>query len=424
MINRLKPKSEFSRNVLTLMTGTTIAQAIPIAITPILTRLYTPEDFGVLALFVAISSIVAVIATLRYELAIVQPHSDEDAAALVVLSATIATFISLLSLIIIHALNAELQLWLGNPEVGIWLYLLPVSVFLTGLYQSLNYWHTRKKQFKSIAISKVNQGVGTASVQVGTGLGSIGSAGLIWGYIVGQLIALIILIKKSLTDDIKQFRGVTYEQIKLNAIRYQKMPKYSTWGALADNLSLQMPVLVISKFYDMAQTGLFSLTFRVLSLPMSLVSSALSQVLFQKISKMHHDSPNQIKAAILKLFFLLLAMMVPFIGFIWLFGEDVFALVFGEPWREAGAMAATLVLAVAIRFAVSPLSAVLALEHNIKLGVLWQFIYLFTITITLFYFSSFSIPTLLYAFVVHEISLYLLYLLFILKGTTYIAVNK
>lgn len=423
MIKRLKPKSEFSRNVLTLMTGTTIAQAIPIAISPILTRIYTPSDFGVLALFVAISSIVAVIATLRYELAIVQPHSDEDAATLVVLSATTATVISLLLLIIIHVFNAELQLWLGSAEVGPWLYLVPVSVLFTGLYQSLNYWHTRKKLFKSIAISKVNQGVGTAVVQVGTGLGAIGSAGLIWGYILGQLIALITLIKKSLSDDKKTFRNVKYEQIKLNAIRYQKMPKYSTFGALADNLSLQMPVLVISKFYDMAQTGMFSLTFRVLSLPMSLVSGALSQVLLQKISKMHHDSPSQIKAAILKLFFVLLAIMIPFIGFIWLFGEDLFAIVFGEPWREAGTMAAVLVVAVAIRFAVSPLSAVLALDHNVKLGVLWQFIYLFTITITLFYFSSFSIATLLYAFVVHEILLYLLYLLFILKGSTYLKVN-
>ena len=79
MINKLKPKSEFSRNVLTLMTGTTIAQAIPIAISPILTRIYTPEDFGILALFVAISTIFGSIANGRYELAIMLPKKDEDA---------------------------------------------------------------------------------------------------------------------------------------------------------------------------------------------------------------------------------------------------------------------------------------------------------------------------------------------------------
>ena len=79
MLTKLKPKSEFTRNVLTLMTGTTIAQAIPIAISPILTRLYTPKDFGVLALFVAITSIFGSIANGRYELAIMLPKKDEDA---------------------------------------------------------------------------------------------------------------------------------------------------------------------------------------------------------------------------------------------------------------------------------------------------------------------------------------------------------
>jgi O-antigen/teichoic acid export membrane protein len=115
--------------------------------------------------------------------------------------------------------------------------------------------------------------------------------------------------------------------------------------------------------------------------------------------------------------------MIPFIGFIGLFGEDLFVIVFGESWRVAGEMAAILVVAVAIRFAVSPLSSVLALDHNVKIGVLWQFIYLITITTTLFYFSSFSIASLLYAFVVHEVLLYLLYLLLILKSFTYLKVN-
>jgi len=257
-------KSEFNSNVLTLMTGTTIAKAIPIAIAPILTRLYTPEDFGILGLFVAITSIIAAIASLRYELAVVQPHSDEDAAALVVLSATIATVIALLFLVFIHVFNKELQLWLSRKEIGLWLYLIPACVFIQGLYQPLNYWHIRKKLFKSIGISKVNQAIGTAAVQVGTVSGAIGSAGLIWGNVLGQLIALITLIKKSLSDDKKTFRNVKYEQIKLNAIRYQKMPKYSTFGAVADSLSLQMPILVISKFYDIIQTGMFSLTFAVL----------------------------------------------------------------------------------------------------------------------------------------------------------------
>ena len=90
MINKLKPKSEFSRNVLTLMTGTTIAQAIPIAISPILTRIYTPEDFGMFALYMSVASILSVVATGRYELAIMLPKKDEDAVNIVALSIIIS----------------------------------------------------------------------------------------------------------------------------------------------------------------------------------------------------------------------------------------------------------------------------------------------------------------------------------------------
>ena len=198
------------------------------------------------------------------------------------------------------------------------------------------------------------------------------------------------------------------------------MPQYSTWGALADSASLQMPILIMTKFYEMNIVGIFSLTFRVLNLPMSLFSQALSQVLFQKVAQMHHTEPHKINFLILKLFLILISMTIPAIAFIWIFGEDLFAFVFGEPWREAGVMASILIVAVAIRFAVSPLSPVLVLEPNVKLGTLWQFIYLVTITATLYIFSSWSVSDFLMAFTIHEVILYMLYFVFILKGSKYV----
>ena len=416
MINFLKFKSGFSKNVLTLMTGATIAQAIPIAISPILTRLYTPSDFGVLSLFLAISSILAVIATLRYELAIVQPQADEDAAAIVVLSASIAIIISLITFIFIYLSNSTLKSLISNPEIEPWLYLIPLSVLLTGLYQSLNYWHSRKKLFKQIAKSKVHQGIGSGIIQASSGFAQVGSKALIWGYLLGQIIALVTLLIKFLKSDVKIVKQVSYRSVRANATLYKDLPLYSTFGALADKLSVQMPILIISKFFDLIQTGIFSLTFRVLSFPMSLMSNALYQVLFQKVSVMYYESPGKIKILILKISFLLFLIMIPFVGIIWLYGEDIFIIIFGNPWRQSGEMAAILSLAIAIRFIVSPLTAVLALGHNIKMGVLWQITYLVTVTITLIYFSSYDINTLLYAFVIHDLVLYTIYFIFIING--------
>ena len=146
MIQRLKPKSEFSRNVLTLMTGTTIAQAIPIAISPILTRIYSPEDFGMLALFLALFSILSTIATGRYELAIMSPESDDEAKDIVFLSILVAIFVFFISTILIWFFDVEIAILLGNSEIKNWLYFIPFTVLSFGVYQSIDYWLNRQKK--------------------------------------------------------------------------------------------------------------------------------------------------------------------------------------------------------------------------------------------------------------------------------------
>ena len=118
-------KSEFNRNVLTLMTGSTISLAIPIAISPILTRIYTPEDFGVFSLYMAITTIIAVIATGRYELAIMLPKKDENAADILILSLIVSLVISLISFLIIFFFNSQITNILGSQEISRWLYLVP-----------------------------------------------------------------------------------------------------------------------------------------------------------------------------------------------------------------------------------------------------------------------------------------------------------
>jgi len=146
LLQRLKPKSEFSRNVLTLMTGTTIAQAIPIAISPILTRIYSPEDFGVFALYMSIVGTFAAMATLRYDTAIMLPKKDKDAINIVLLSVMISFFISLIVLLIIFLFNQQITNLLETPDISNWLYVVPLTVLLTGLYQSFNFWNNRKKE--------------------------------------------------------------------------------------------------------------------------------------------------------------------------------------------------------------------------------------------------------------------------------------
>ena len=405
------------------MTGTTIAQAIPIAVSPILTRLYSPEEFGLFALFLAIVSIFGVVASMRYEMAIVQPETSEDAIHLVILSLIISCVISAVLFICVYLFNIQIQDLLGNSDIGIWLYWIPLTVLLIGFYKTLNYWHVRNKDFARIAKSKVAKGTMMAGTQVGFGAIAI-FGGLIYGYVSGFIVAFLMLLKSFMTD--RSLSSVKLNKTRLlqNAKKYRKLPQYSSFGALSNTLSSQMPILVISKFYEMSVAGIYSLTVRVLAVPISLVSEALGQVLFQRLVEVNHTDSLKMKPIVIKIFLLLTLIIFPFVAIIFVFGEEAFAFVFGESWREAGAMASVLIFSVAIRFVVSPLSMVLVLEHNVKLGVLWQSIYLISITSVLLVFSSWPIRDLIIVLVIHDIALYLLYFFLILKGSESSQLNK
>ena len=189
MIDRLKPKSEFNKNVITLMTGTTIAQAIPIAISPILTRLYTPQDFGVFTFFLAITAIFGSISNARYELAIMLPKKDEDAINIFALGFIISSVISFLVLFLVVLFNEYFVDLLGNKEIGMWFYFLPITIFLSGLWNNLNYFNNRKKQYKNLAKATIIKSIVLATVQLSIGFIKSGVAGLISGQIVSQFFA-------------------------------------------------------------------------------------------------------------------------------------------------------------------------------------------------------------------------------------------
>jgi O-antigen/teichoic acid export membrane protein len=176
------------------MLGTTVAQAIPIIISPILTRIYSPEEFGLLILFMSIVSILSVIVSLRYERAIIQPLDDEDAISLVVISMLVTIGVSTVLTILINIFYTQIQELIGNNEIDILKYWVPFAVLITGFYNSLYEWHVRKKQFALSAKIVMSKGAVTAGGQVGLGT-MMFPGGLIFGYLMGIFIAFFLLFK-------------------------------------------------------------------------------------------------------------------------------------------------------------------------------------------------------------------------------------
>jgi lipopolysaccharide exporter len=358
LIDKRLPPGSFLRNVVTLMTGTTFAQALAILVSPILTRLYGPVDYGVLALYSSILGIVGVIACWRYELAIVLPEKDEDAVNLLVLSISITLIMSLLTLIMVALFRQPVARLLGAPELAPWLWFLPLSLLAIGLFQAFNYWSTRRKQFKRLAARQITQSTVTIVTQLGTGITlHPGPGGLIGGSILGQLAATGRLAWQIGRDEGTQIlKAIQRKRLKYMLLRYSEFPLYSSWAILLNTISAMLPALLLGYFFTPVVVGFFALGHRVLAMPMGVIGNSLAQVFFPEATVSHRQ--GNLGPITLKIFKQLVSLGIVPIVLLTIVAPDLFALVFGSRWVMAGEYVRWLSLWVFFQFISSPISTV------------------------------------------------------------------
>ena len=350
------------------MTGTTIAQAIPIAISPILTRIYTPEDFGVFALYVSLASVMSVVATGRYELAIMLPKKDEDAMNVVVLSIAIAFLVSLISLVIVSVFNESITGLLGNPEISKWLYFIPLTVLLTGMYQSFNYWLNRKKYYKKLAEGKIWRSGTTAVTNLGMGFGYTGCSGLIVGSVFGQVFATFILGKLVWISYLNKMIHIDRYRIFTLFKKYKNFPIFNVPNALIDAVRLSGINILIARFFTVGILGQFSLAWKMVQVPVSLLGGSMAQVFFQEISQTQDVQLYEKVIRFLKKSFLA---ALPIFITIYLFAPEIFSFVFGEKWKLAGEAASVMAPWLFLYFMSMPLANIFIVmnRQEIVLGV-------------------------------------------------------
>ena len=174
-----KPSNSFSGNVLKLVTGVTLAQALGILISPIITRLFAPEAYGISAIFLSITSIIGVIVCLRYELAIMLPQTHEEAANVLAVSLCLVFLITILSTLIVIWGSDYIVHLIRAPKLKNYLWLIPVAVFFSGVSTALNYWNTRTKHFGRISIIKIISSITTQSTKLTAGFAGFVSGGVL-----------------------------------------------------------------------------------------------------------------------------------------------------------------------------------------------------------------------------------------------------
>ncbi|RXA19719.1 lipopolysaccharide biosynthesis protein [Methanosarcina sp. MSH10X1] len=371
-------KASFASDVLTLVGGTAFAQILMILASPVLTRLYGPEDFGVFTLYLSIVSIISIVSCMRYDNSIMLPELDEDAVNLLGLSLLVVLAVTGLTVPIVWYFRIPIVDLLNSPQIGNYLWLVPPFVFVNGIFLALNQWNSRTKHFKRLSLSRVYGSILTTTTQICFGFLKISSAGsLIVGNLAGQFVATLILGWQIWKNDKKMFaKSVRWRKIYQGLVRYRKFPLMDSWSALMNTVSWQLPAFLLAAFFSPAIVGFYSLGFRLLQLPMSFIGVSISQVFFQRASRAL--SEGTLDVLVENVFRMLVIIGVFPILVLTIVGSDIFTVVFGEAWKEAGVYAQILGIWAFLWFISSPLSTLYTVMEKQQFGLRYNFLNLFT----------------------------------------------
>lgn len=371
-IEKHLPRGSFRRNVITLMSGTALAQLITIATYPIISRLYNPDDFGFFGLFTSLALILSAISAFRYEQAIPLPEKDEDAVTITKASLFMVFLFSFVLFLILIFFNKEIARLLKAHSFSNLLLLLPVSILALGLYQTLSYWATRKKQFKILSTSRFAQSASSSAYQVSVGFFSATSFNLTFGQIIGQVIATLSLARYIYKKEGSKFLlSSKLDRYRTLLVKYREFPLFATIANLILNLSTQLPTILLFHFFTAQTVGFFTVSQKIISLPITLISNTTSQVYYQEASKQYHQNKNKLQSSFLRTFgFLFLIGLL--ISLFLLFAPSIFYFVLGDKWLEAGVFARYMALYLAIQFGASAVSPILNVLRRQDINFLWQ----------------------------------------------------
>jgi lipopolysaccharide exporter len=365
----------FGGDVLRLVTGTAFSQAIGILAAPILTRLFAPEAFGLAAMFTSIVAIFGVFACMSYEQSIVLPEDDRDACNLLAVSLSFSILVSLLSIPVIWIAKPLIMQVTKMPELGAYLWLIPVAILVQGIFISLSYWNTRSRCFTRLSIARVTNQLTATSTTLLAGLAGSATGGtMIVAGVIGPILATTILAGQVVRNNAKLLaQSICWQGMLTGLKSHKKFPIYTTGSALLNVASWQIPVLLFGIYFPPAIVGYYALAFRMVQMPMSLLGSAIGQVFLQRASE--ENRKGTLAPLVEKLFNRLLILTLFPCAMLTIIGQDIFELIFGENWAVAGTYVQILAPWTCVWFIASPLTSLYYVlgrqreEYKIQLAI-------------------------------------------------------
>jgi O-antigen/teichoic acid export membrane protein len=397
-------KSELLRSASILISGTVIAQLISILLQPFLRRFFSPESFGIFSVYLSLIGIITVLASLRFDDAIVLPKTDKESANVLSLALIFNFLFNFLLFIVVILKGEKIILFLNLPEnfpVHV-LYIIPLGAFLYNTYQCLNYWLIRKQKFYSVSVNKLLRRGAEGVSQVSFAFAKLPNA-LIYSDIIGQSANVLTVI-------IQTFRnGLTFKVVSLNRLKYvfkkyRDFPKFNLIPAFMSTCSYLLPPVFINKFFSSESAGYFDLAKLLLSVPLALVATSFSSVLLQRVSEKFNRRESFLSdlkpvAAIVSLISVIEILSIVF------FGEGLFKFIFGATWVFSGEISKILVWSFTFNFIVSTFTTIFISMRRIKTYSIYQLFY-FVAILSLLFFKSLAFIEFLKIYVIIEVTCY------------------
>lgn len=387
-VKRFIPRSSFMRNVSLLFSGTASGQLIVLASSPLLTRLYSPAEFGVFGMYVAIVGVIIVAVSLCYEMAIPLAENDHMAANVLFLSILVAGVVSLACLLAVGWFRGTVADAAHMPQLTHYLWLLPLSLFGGAIYNALVHWAIRSNSFAMIAKTKLSQSTTQASAQVGLGLLHGTAFGLFIGDALGRIsgsFTLWRLIRKRHSNKLRSY--ITWNSVRKVAYRYRRFPLLSSHSVLLNSIGQHLPSIWLALTYSSQVVGWFVLSLRVLGMPVALISSSVGEVFYAELVRMSNDmkdSTEKMSALFWKTLRNMFLLGIPFLVPVTLLAPYGIAFIFGEQWRQAGTFISCLSIMFFFQFlSIAVGSSIVALERQ-ELHLIREVIRTFLIVGTIF----------------------------------------
>lgn len=334
--------NEFVRNVLKIGSGSAASQLLTFLFIPVITRIYSPQDYGLLGSFTALLAVLLPAAALTYPIAIVLPKQESEATNIA--SVSIFTSISLstlLLLILLVAADSVLSV-LNLEPLGNLIFLIPFAMLFGALQQLNQQWLIRQAKYGYIAKVSVLHSLLVNISKVSAGLVSPTGASLIVTTTLGYLLYALLyakLLYRGLLSAVRQiFSKDCYIELANTARRYQDFPIFRAPQVLIHALSQSIPVLILGSLFGSDAVGYFALSMSVISAPIMLIGKSITDVFYPRASELVNAGKSVEDLLVKSSLSLLVIGLVP-LALLFFGGEPIFALVFGQQWQAAGAYA-------------------------------------------------------------------------------------